>query len=139
MVILVCGGRSYGMPTQQKSLETTRAERWHLVHELATRITLNDMIIAGAAPGADSLAIDWARLAYVPFREFPADWAKYRKRAGFIRNQQMLDEGAPDRVLAFPGNRGTLDMISRARAARIPVTLCISIGVSEELCMEIEK
>jgi hypothetical protein len=33
----------------------------------------------------------------------------------------MLDEGKPQLVVAFPGGRGTADMIGRARAAGVPV------------------
>jgi hypothetical protein len=35
----------------------------------------------------------------------------------------MLDEGRPDLVLAFPGGRGTADLIARAREAGIPVRI----------------
>jgi predicted polyphosphate/ATP-dependent NAD kinase len=33
----------------------------------------------------------------------------------------MIDGGKPDIVLAFPGGRGTADMVRRAVAADIPV------------------
>lgn len=45
------------------------------------------------------------------------------KAAGPIRNQRMLDEGKPDLVVAFPGGRGTADMVRRAKAAGVPVRL----------------
>jgi hypothetical protein len=38
-----------------------------------------------------------------------------------MRNQQMLDEGRPTLVVAFPGGRGTADMMRRARVAGIEV------------------
>src|SRR5262249_62369122 len=38
---------------------------------------------------------------------------------GSKRNQQMLEEGKPDLVLAFPGGRGTADMVRRAQEAGI--------------------
>ena len=50
---------------------------------------------------------------------FPADWKVRGRAAGHIRNQQMLDEGRPHLVVAFPGGRGTADMVRRARAAGI--------------------
>lgn len=43
------------------------------------------------------------------------------KAAGPIRNQRMLDDGKPDRVLAFPGGRGTANMVKLAKAAGVPV------------------
>lgn len=57
----------------------------------------------------------------VPVRVFKADWDKHGKAAGPIRNQQMLDEGKPDLVLAFAGGKGTDDMCRRARAAGVEV------------------
>jgi hypothetical protein len=42
-------------------------------------------------------------------------------KAGPIRKQQMLDEGKPDLVVAFPGGRGTAHMVRIARAAGIEV------------------
>ena len=53
--------------------------------------------------------------------EYPADWKKYGKSAGPLRNQRMIDEGKPDLVVAFPGGVGTADMISRAKAYNISV------------------
>ena len=43
------------------------------------------------------------------------------KSAGHIRNQVMLDKGKPDVVVAFPGGRGTADMVRRAEGAGIEV------------------
>lgn len=57
--------------------------------------------------------------------KYPADWEKYGKVAGPIRNQQMLDEGKPDVVYAFTddlsNSRGTADMCRRANKAGVPV------------------
>jgi predicted Rossmann-fold nucleotide-binding protein len=52
---------------------------------------------------------------------FPANWPKHGKGAGFIRNQQMLNEGKPDLMIAFPGGKGTADMIEKAIKAGIKV------------------
>lgn len=35
----------------------------------------------------------------------------------------VLDEGKPDHCVAFPGGRGTNDMIVRCRRHNIPVTV----------------
>jgi hypothetical protein len=48
-----------------------------------------------------------------------ANWDKYGKAAGGIRNQQMLDENEIDTAVAFPGGTGTKDMIKKARKAGI--------------------
>lgn len=83
--------------------------------------------------GADAFADKWALdNGFVPdlnlFR-YPADW-DLGKVAGPLRNQAMLDReiAAADaakhtlRVLAFPGNRGTTDMVKRAGRAGVPIT-----------------
>src|ERR1700761_8081446 len=68
-------------------------------------------VISGGARGADALAVLWAQMRGVPFSEFHADWQTHGRAAGPIRNRRMLEEGAPDLVIAFPGGRGTADMV----------------------------
>lgn len=120
MRILVCGGRGY---SDKKKLNDTlnnivpRTEPDQYGNWMPMGVT----IISGGAPGADSLAADYAVVNWCGLDEFPADWAKHGRAAGPIRNQRMIDEGTPDLVVAFPGGRGTADMIRRARAAGIEV------------------
>ncbi len=52
---------------------------------------------------------------------YEADWHEHGRAAGPIRNARMIAEGRPDLVIAFPGGRGTADMVSRARKAGIEV------------------
>ena len=85
-------------------------------------------VIHGGARGADELGRKWAEQddsdTPVSIEAFPADWDRYGKRAGYIRNQQMLDEGKPDIVLAFRSegeSKGTDMMIDLARKAGVPV------------------
>jgi len=75
----------------------------------------------GMARGADMLAWQWAHDFGIPTCEFPADWDRHRRSAGTIRNEQMLREGKPDLVIAFPGGRGTAHMVRIAKAAGVPV------------------
>lgn len=74
-------------------------------------------VIHGGCEGADMCAAQWATKRGIPAQEFAADWNKYGKAAGPIRNQRMLDEGKPDVVLVFPGGSGTADMTRRALAS----------------------
>jgi hypothetical protein len=50
-----------------------------------------------------------------------ADWKRYGPAAGPLRNAEMLHEYQPDGVIAFPGGKGTTDMIKKARQAGIKV------------------
>jgi len=76
---------------------------------------LNLIIVHGGAKGADSIAGNWAKANGIETRVYPADWKTYGKRAGPLRNQQMLDEEKINYGYAFPldGSIGTYDMINR--------------------------
>lgn len=78
-------------------------------------------LIQGGAQGVDEMAGIWAAANGLPVAVFRPDWRKHGRAAGPLRNQRMLDEGKPDVVIAFPGGRGTADMVRRAKAAGVPV------------------
>jgi YspA, cpYpsA-related SLOG family len=79
-----------------------------------------DVLVSGHARGADTLAEEAARFFELEVETHPADWQKYGKRAGFIRNEEMVYSGL-DLLIAFPGGNGTADMVRRARQAGIRV------------------
>lgn len=116
MKVLVCGDRWYDNPVRLQ---------WTLdvIHGKVGRIT---QIIEGCAPGADSLAEAWAESKHVPVRHFPADWKKYGKAAGPIRNREMLDQ-QPHLVVIFhdaiQDSRGSRDTWLEARQRNIPTML----------------
>jgi hypothetical protein len=112
MRVLVCGARDYtDASTLWGALDTIRREAHHDTM----------VVIQGGAHGADQIAREWCRSRHVPYDNYPADWDKHGKSAGPIRNQRMIDQGKPDLVVAFPGGRGTADMVRRAQAAGVPV------------------
>lgn len=108
--VLVCGGRDFqDTHYLYKTLDT-----YHKVNQI-------DVIIEGGARGADRIAGYWARKNKVDLLIYPAQWNLHGKGAGPIRNQQMLDEGKPNVVIAFAGGKGTADMVKRAKAAGVEV------------------
>jgi hypothetical protein len=61
----------------------------------------NDTVIVhGDAAGADRLAGQWVTNRMLKVERYPADWAKHGRAAGPIRNEQMLEEGKPDLLVA---------------------------------------
>lgn len=105
----MCGGRNY------------RAA--HHVNRVLDALPREDLtIVQGGASGADRLAKDWAHTNDVPCEEYPAEWRKFGGAAGHIRNEKMLSTGI-DLVVAFPGGRGTADMVRRAEAAGVRIQL----------------
>lgn len=108
MKVLVFGGRDYA----------DRVKVFSTLDQLNPKPTL---IIEGGATGADRFARQWAASRDVPCQTFDADWNKYRRAAGAIRNTRMLVEGMPDRAVSFPGGKGTANMLSQARKAGLDV------------------
>lgn len=78
-------------------------------------------IISGGAVGADRLGEAWAARHGIPVRRFPADWARYGKGAGPVRNREMAL--AADALVAFWDGRsaGTRNMIELARKQHLQV------------------
>lgn len=108
--VIVCGGREY----------RDSGHVWNVLGE----IDETDGIAAiahGGAPGADSEAGEWAKQNRKPVTVYRADWKRWGKAAGPTRNQKMLDEFKPDAVVAFPGGRGTADMVRRAEIEGVRV------------------
>lgn len=71
-------------------------------------------IISGGAPGVDTLGEQYAKKHGWSIKRFPADWNKYGRAAGPIRNRQMAEYG--DILIAFDaGGNGTKSMIQEMR------------------------
>ena len=104
--VLVCGGRNFA---DQEAVYASLAE------------AQPDLVIHGGAGGADSFAARWCNLNGIPSMVFRPCWEKFKLAAGPIRNGWMLTFGQPDVVLAFPGGRGTADMVRQAEQAGVPV------------------
>lgn len=111
MRVLVCGGRDY----------KDSHKLWCTLNEYDQLYGFS-VLMQGGAKGADRLAKEWGEYwLKTPPLTFNADWVKYPKAAGPIRNKQMLDEGKPDLVIAFPGGKGTKNMVDQARARGVKI------------------
>ena len=108
MKVLICGDRNWNdLPSIGGVLR-----------RLVKRYTVQELeIIEGEARGADRMARTEAEDLGIKVHRFPADWSKYHKAAGPIRNSKMLAEG-PDMVIAFHNNilesKGTQDMLTKS-------------------------
>jgi len=108
--ILVTGGRKF----KKRSILYLALDELLLQHKEVE-------IIHGGATGADTLAGEWAYSRNMPVRIYLADWDSYGRAAGPIRNKEMLEDGKPDLVVAFPGGFGTNNMVEQALNAKVPV------------------
>lgn len=109
MRVLVCGGRDFNNASVVEDVLNS-------IHE-AKPITL---IIQGEARGADRLGKLWAKGRGIPTLDCPANWELYGKSAGYIRNKYMAEMN-PDIGVAFPGGKGTANMVKIMRERNIEV------------------
>lgn len=128
MRILICGDRNW------KDREEIRRILKILLEEQPDFI-----LIEGGARGADTIAKEEAKVLGISddrILEFPAEWDKFGKSAGVIRNRQMLDEGKPDLVIGLHNDlsksKGTKDMITIAENVGIPCWLYRSLKLEAE-------
>lgn len=108
MKTIICGGRDYIL---------TDADRAWL-DGLKDSLPITEMV-SGGASGADQGGEEWSLRHRLPMRRFNADWRRYKVSAGPRRNQQMADYA--DACIAFPGGKGTADMVRRAREMGLKV------------------
>ena len=107
----------------------TGSRDWHerdVIYEALSSVSVEKgdqvTVIHGGARGADYHAQECAyKLGYAVERH-DADWEKYGKQAGYIRNQEMVNAGA-DICLAFIKNesKGATMCAKIADKAGIPV------------------
>jgi hypothetical protein len=101
MKLAIVGSRTF---TDYLFLEST----------IMTRINKNvTEIVSGGAPGADSLAEDFAKKFHLKMKVFPADWKGLGKKAGYLRNISIIEYS--DIVIAFwdfvsPGTKSSINI-----------------------------
>ena len=108
MRVLVTGSREWRDPVA--------------IHERMIRLPDSSTIVHGGARGADTMAEHQAKIMGFTIERFLPDWETYGRRAGIIRNREMLDTW-PDIVLAFWDGQspGTADCVAEAQRRGIPV------------------
>jgi hypothetical protein len=82
-------------------------------------------VVCGGARGVDKLGKNHAICLGLELHEFPADWDRHGKAAGFIRNSQMADFA--DALLAIwdGKSRGTNHMVQEMHKRGKPVKVFI--------------
>lgn len=125
MKVLCCGDRNWS--------------NFDIIRRELEKFPKDTEIIQGCANGADKMSANITKVLGMKLISskdnkdivnnpgFPANWNKYGRAAGSIRNKQMLDEGKPDLVLAFhtdiKKSKGTKNMIEQSKKRGIKVVL----------------
>jgi hypothetical protein len=110
MRVIVCGGRTYGDIMRVRDV----------LNEVHAEFVIRE-IVTGGATGADTLAYGWALRREITAIVVPAEWKKFGRKAGPLRNDRIIREWGGGLCVAFPGGDGTKDMRRKCEAAGIPV------------------
>jgi hypothetical protein len=86
---------------------------YKLVKETLSTLNIT-LLVSGGAMGADSLGEQYANSKEIPTKIFYPDWKKHGKKAGFLRNTDIINES--ELIVAFwdGKSKGTLDSIKKA-------------------------
>lgn len=112
--VIVAGGRDF------RDYEMLKSR----LDKLLARYDPQDLaIVCGEAKGADSLGKRYAMERGIALVSYPAEWDKYGKAAGFVRNTQMAENA--DALIAFwdGKSRGTKHMIETAQKAGLKIRI----------------
>ena len=114
--IIICGGRHFNdYEALESSVTSALTEKGLASNEVE--------IVSGHCEGADTLGELYANKHDIACKVFPAEWTKYGKAAGPIRNRAMLDyakEQTPVVAAFWNGeSRGTGNMIKQAKTAGV--------------------
>jgi hypothetical protein len=116
MIVIMCGDRNWN--------------DFKIIDAVLSILPPNTEIVEGNCRGVDKISGYLARKRGMIVHVESADWNKYKKGAGPIRNQEMLNKYKIDLVIAFHNDieksKGTMDMITRATKTGILVKLVTS-------------
>lgn len=115
--IIVAGSRTY---TDYKQFVQLMDEYSSKLNQSTTAY-----ISGNASRGADAMLIHWAELRRKPYCLFTADWDKNKRIAGFIRNQEMAENGTHLFVVYDGESSGSRNMIWNAKKRNLNNTVVL--------------
>lgn len=109
--VIIAGGRDF------RDYDLLAKTMNHLLSNVSDEIT----VVCGKARGTDTLGEQYAKEHGYPVQYFPADWNRYGKAAGYLRNTEMAQNA--DALVAFWDGMslGTRHMIEIAKAHGLKV------------------
>ncbi len=112
MKVIIAGSRTFD------DYQTLKKICDHMLSE-----STNIEIVSGTANGADKLGEKYAEENGYPITKFPADWNRFGKSAGYVRNEEMAKYA--DALIAFhvDGSKGTQHMIDLAKKYNLKVKI----------------
>lgn len=111
--VIIAGGRDFN------DYQLLSATMDNLLRNIAEEI----VVVCGQARGADTLGEQYAKERGYKVDYYPAQWEKYGRSAGYLRNEQMAQNA--DALAAFwdGRSRGTKHMIDLAKRYGLKVRI----------------
>lgn len=109
------------------SRHITNLSKIHLyLDELLKKYGKPEVFIHGDCVGVDIIGGHWANINDIPVEKYPAEWSKYGKKAGPIRNQHMASLVSEQDLCIGIWNgksRGTQHMLMTCESKGVPIEL----------------
>lgn len=124
--VMVCGSRNITDTAWVESQITNYLKE--VYYDQEKKFGNGDMdfiIIQGLARGVDMIAKSWADRHNLGTWDFPADWEKYGRSAGFRRNVEMVDKCDYCLILWDGESHGTKHDIDLCRSKNKPHKIVI--------------
>ncbi len=120
--LAIVGGRDFADYRRLEQLMFDHFYDWDELADPSNQWRVGE-VISGGANGADSCASRWAKEHGVKLTEFLPDWDRFGKRAGFLRNEDII--AASDQVVALWNgeSKGTQNSISIAKRLKKPTMI----------------
>ena len=130
VVIVAAGGRDLSWPQERIASALLQRSGGRPVH----------LLLHGGARGTDQAIGRAAHQLGWPVQSLPAEWGRYGRSAGPIRNRRLLEQALAEAeahtspafaasvlVIAFPGGPGTASLVQQARrcSSRSPVPVVV--------------
>ncbi len=99
-------------------------------------------VVSGGCRGVDTLGEEWAQKRGIPVRAFAADWARYGREAGELRNREMAQYADGLILLWDAKSPGASCMLRESAKADIPIRHAVygldnvDIGAVEQAILE---
>jgi hypothetical protein len=90
----------------------------HVIRESGLPIT---EVVSGGCRGVDTLGERWAMTHSLPVARFPANWHRFGRMAGPLRNSEMIAYAEAAIVVRYLDSKGSADLEYKARNCHMPV------------------
>ena len=122
MKVLIAGGRDFHNSPDENIMKEHHKLGLELLEDVKKRYDIT-FVISGKAKGGDLFGELWAKSNDISILEYPANWDRYGKRAGILRNEDMGNDA--DRAIIFwdRKSKGTAHMINYMKKLNKPYNI----------------